>query len=167
MHKGGPTYDLVLFRVSRDGLLVLWNVTVKALISVTCLIILSSTTPFSDLMHGFERLHVPRFFTTVAAFMYRYVFIIVDEAERMSRARDSRNFRGRWLWHARVVGYMIASLFIRSQERAERVYQAMSARGFDGTFPRWKDPSMRASDYIFMLLVSATAIAGRLVIIWT
>jgi cobalt/nickel transport system permease protein len=167
MHKGGPTYDLGLFSVSRDGLLILWNVTIKALISVACLIILSSTTPFSDLMHGFERLHVPRFFTTVAAFMYRYVFIIVDEAERMSRARDSRNFRGRWLWHARVIGYMVASLFIRSQERAERVYQAMSARGFDGTFPRWKDPTMQAADYVFLILVSATAIAGRLVIFWT
>jgi cobalt/nickel transport system permease protein len=167
MNKGGTIYDLGPFSVSEHGLLVLWNVTVKALISVACLVVLSSTTPFGDLMHGFERLHAPKFFTTVAAFMYRYVFIIVDQAERMSRARDSRNFRGRWLWHARVIGYMVASLFLRSQERAERVYQAMSARGFNGTFPRWQDPVMRAPDYVFMIIVSATAIAGRLVVIWT
>jgi len=167
MHEGGPTFDLGLFSVSRDGLLVLWNVTVKAIISVVCLIILSSTTPFSDLMRGFERLHVPHFFTTVAAFMYRYVFIIVDEAERMKRARDSRNFRARWLWHARVIGYMIASLFMRSQERAERVYQAMSARGFDGTYPRWTESKMFAADYVFMFAVAATAIAGRLAVLWT
>jgi len=92
MNKGGTIYHLGPFSVSQNGLLVLWNVTAKALISVACLILLSSTTPFGDLMHGFERLRVPRFFTTVAAFMYRYIFIIVDEAERMSRARDSRNF---------------------------------------------------------------------------
>jgi cobalt/nickel transport system permease protein len=167
MHKTGVIYHLGPFSVSREGLLILWNVTIKALISVSCLILLSSTTQFSDLMHGFERLHVPRFFTTVAAFMYRYIFIIVDEAERMSRARDSRNFRGRWLWHARVIGYMVASLFLRSQERAERVYQAMSARGFDGTFPRWQETTMHSADYVFMILVSATAIAGRLVVLWT
>ena len=167
MHGAGPRYDLGLFTVARGSLLVLWNVTAKALISVSCLILLSSTTPFADLMHGFERLHVPRFFTTVAAFMYRYLFIIVDEAERMKRARDSRNFRGRWLWHVRVFGYMIASLFLRSQERAERVYQAMAARGFDGTFPRWEETKMHAVDYAFVGIVAATAIAGRVAVLWT
>lgn len=167
MNRVGPTYHWWIFTVSRGGLLVLWNVTAKSLISVSCLILLSSTTPFGDLMHGFERLHVPRFFTTVAAFMYRYIFIIVDEAERMKRARDSRNFRGRWIWQARVVGHMVASLFLRSQERAERVYQAMSARGFDGTFPRWKDSRMMSADYVFMAGVMLTALAGRLVVLWT
>lgn len=167
MNGEGPTYDLGLFAVTRGGLLVLWNVTVKSLISVSCLILLSSTTPFADLMHGFERLHVPRFFTTAASFMYRYLFIIVDEAERMARARDSRNFHGRWLWQAKVIGYMIASLFLRSQERAERVYAAMVSRGFDGTFPRWHEIRMRAADYVFMTIVMATALAGRLVVLWT
>jgi cobalt/nickel transport system permease protein len=85
----------------------------------------------------------------------------------MKRARDSRNFRGRWLWHVKVIGYMIASLFLRSQERAERVYQAMSARGFDGTFPRWTEMHMRAADYVFMGIVTVTAVAGRLVVLWT
>lgn len=134
-NKTGTIYHWWIFDVSSGGLLVLWNVAVKSIISVSCVILLSSTTPFPDLMHGFERLRVPRFFTTVAAFMYRYIFIIVDEAERMKRARDARNFRGRWIWQARVVGNMVASLFLRSHERAERVYKAMSARGFDGTFP--------------------------------
>ncbi len=167
MHPGGPRYDLGIFTVSRDGLLLLWGVAAKALISIACLILLSSTTPFGDLMHGLERLRVPRFFTTVSAFMYRYIFIIVDEAERMKRARDSRNFHGRWIWQAKTIGYMVASLFLRSQERAERVYQAMSARGFDGTFPRWSEPRMRAADWVFMLLVTLIALGGRLVVLWT
>ena len=166
MHKGGGTVDLGLFHVSKGGLLVLWNVTVKAIISVACLILLSSTTEFSDLMRGFERLHVPRFFTTVAAFMYRYVFIIVDEAERMKRARDSRSFKGRWLWQAGVVGHMIASLFLRSQERAERVYQAMCSRGFEGSFPRWRDTRFSPADYVFVALVISAAVLGRLAILW-
>lgn len=166
VHRGGGTVDLGLFHVSRNGLLVLWNVTVKSLISVSCLILLTSTTQFADLMHGFERLHIPSFFTLVSSFMYRYVFIIIDEAERMKRARDSRNYRGRWLWQAKVIGWMIASLFLRSQARAERVYQAMCARGFDGTFPRWTESHMKAADYVFMIMVAATAIAGRIAVLW-
>jgi len=167
MHKGGGSVDLGLFHVSRGGLVVLWNVTVKSLIAVSCLILLSSTTPFADLMHALERLHIPRFFTLVASFMYRYLFLIIDEEERMRRARDSRNFRGRWIWQSKVIGHMIASLFLRSQERSERVYKAMCARGFDGTFPRSKESKMSASDFFFMFMVAAAAVAGRLVVIWT
>lgn len=166
MHSTGPAAHWGWLTVSRNGLLVLWNVAVKSLISVSCLIILTSTTPFTDLMRGFERLHVPEFFTTVSSFMYRYIFIIVDEAERMKRARDSRNYKGRWIWQARTIGYMVASLFIRSHDRAEHVYHAMCARGFDGTYPRWKDRKMVWTDYTFMAMVVGTALAGRLAVIW-
>jgi cobalt/nickel transport system permease protein len=98
--------------------------------------------------------------------MYRYIFVIIDEADRMGRARDSRNFRGRWLWQAGVVGRMAGTLFLRSQERAERVFDAMSSRGFDGTFPRWREGKMRAADYVFIAMVASTAIAARLVVLW-
>lgn len=166
MHKGGPSYDLGPFQVSQAGLVILFGVAVKALISVACMILLSATTPFNDLMHGFERLRVPRFFTTAAAFMYRYIFVIIDEAERMGRARDSRSFHGRWLWQAGVVGRMAGTLFLRSHERAERVFDAMSSRGFDGTFPRWQEGKMRAADYVFIAIVVSTAIAARLAVLW-
>jgi cobalt/nickel transport system permease protein len=165
--RGGGMVHIGALTLPKHGLLVLWNVVSKSIISVWAIILLSNTTVFSDLMHGLERLHVPKFFTIVSAFMYRYVFIIIDEAERMKRARDSRGFSGRWLWHAKVVGHIIASLFLRSQERAERVYQAMSARGFDGTFPRWRESHFMVRDYFFMSIVVLTALAGRLVAIWT
>jgi cobalt/nickel transport system permease protein len=167
MHKGAANTRWGWLTVSNSGLLVLLNVTAKSLISVACLILLTSTTHFPDLMHGFEQMHVPRFFTIVSSFMYRYIFIIVDEAERMKRARDSRNYHGKWLWQAKVVGYMIASLFLRSQERAEHVYQAMASRGFDGTYPRYSEPKMGMADYLFMTLVVATALVGRLAVLWT
>lgn len=164
--KGGTVYHLGPVPFPYAGLITLWNVSIKSFTSILCAIVLSSTTNFGDLMHGLERLHVPRFFTLVSAFMYRYLFIIVDQAERMKRARDSRNYRGRWIWHAKVIGYMIASLFIRSQERAERVYQAMCARGFEGSFPRWNETTMHMADYIFIFVLISIALAGRLSVLW-
>lgn len=166
MHRPGVQYHWGWLTVSHGGLLVVWNVAAKSLISVSCIILLANTTPFSDLMRGFERLHVPAFFTLVTSFMYRYLFIITDEAERMNRARDSRNYRGKWMWQAKVVGHMIASLFLRSHERGERVYQAMMARGFDGTFPRWSDTRMHAADYFFVSTVALIAVGARVVAIW-
>jgi cobalt/nickel transport system permease protein len=62
--------------------------------------------------------------------MHRYIFVLAEESARMARARASRTFnRNRpfaWVAAASVVG----QLFIRASERAERVYDAMCARGW-------------------------------------
>ena len=75
---------------------------------------------------------------SIVAFMYRYVFVLVDEAQRLLRARAARSAGvgagtgGTIAWRARVSGGMAGSLFLRTYERSERIYLAMLARGFDG-----------------------------------
>lgn len=130
--RGGGSYNLGPMRVSGHGLMVLWNVAAKSTVSVLAVIILSSTTPFPDLLRAMERMKAPRLLTSLLSFTYRYIFVLVDEAQRMRRARDSRGWSGKWLWQARVIGHMIAALFLRSYERGERVYAAMLARGYGG-----------------------------------
>lgn len=115
-----------------NSVLVIVNVVLKSFLSIIALILLSSTTPFSQLLLGFRKLRVPSIFTNIASFMYRYVFIIVDEVQRMVRARNARNYRGKWILQSKVIGTMIANLFLRSYERGERVYLAMLSRGYNG-----------------------------------
>ncbi|MDD5747867.1 MAG: cobalt ECF transporter T component CbiQ [Actinomycetota bacterium] len=167
MHKGGGQVSLGPISLSKEGLLMMRAILLKSLISVSCLILLSSTTQFADLLHGLEKLYVPRFLTTVSAFMYRYLFLLVDEAQRIARARDSRNYKGKWIWQVKTTGYIVATLFLRSQERAERVYQAMVSRGFEGEFPRWTEIRMRVYDYAFAVLFIGGAIIGRMVRPWS
>jgi cobalt/nickel transport system permease protein len=64
--------------------------------------------------------------------MYRYIFVLVDEAMRMEMARKNRHFGGNYLRQIKVYTNMISLLFIRTYERAERVYQSMNARCFTG-----------------------------------
>ena len=101
--------------------------------SVLCLlavILVSNTTPFSQILRVLQRARVPALLITTIALMHRYIFVLADEAERMRRARLSRTFqRGRrpgWQMLATVVG----QLFVRASERAERIYDAMCARGW-------------------------------------
>lgn len=156
----GGGYNLGSIAISRNGLLVLWNVVIKSYIGVLCMILLSSTTPFSELMEGFRQLKVPGILINIAAFMYRYLFVVADEAMRMKRARDSRNFGGRWIWHSKVIGHMIGTLFIRSYERGERVYLAMLARGYDGEAKTLNRQRISISDVLFagVILISSILI---------
>jgi cobalt/nickel transport system permease protein len=54
----------------------------------------------------------------------------MDEAERMQRARASRTFTKRRFALWKVLGTVMGQLFVRSTERAERIYAAMCARGW-------------------------------------
>ncbi len=118
--------------ITYEGLLVFWNVLIKAWLSILSLILLSSTTKFHSLLKGLEQLRMPKVMVMILSFMYRYIFVLVDEVMRMRRARDSRNFGGKRTWQMRTIGNMAGTLFIRSYERGERIYGAMLARGYDG-----------------------------------
>ena len=104
----------------------------KAALAITVLTILTSTTRFPQMLKGCSRLGMPRVISSIMAFLYRYIFILIDEAERLNMGRRSRRFsRSRRLaWKGRA--WMTGALFVRSLERSERVYQAMLARGFSG-----------------------------------
>lgn len=96
----------------------------------------ASATPFPDTVLALRSLGVPEVFTSVLAMTYRYLSVLLDEGQRMQRARDSRTLREpslrRLCDQARLFGAMVGSLFLRAYGRSERVYQAMLARGYRG-----------------------------------
>ena len=105
-------------------------VMLKANLCLLTTLLLSNTTPFTELLRVLQRLRVPWIFVTTLTLMHRYLFVLADEAERMRRARSSRTFtRGRrWQWLA--LASVVGQLFVRASERAERIYNAMCARGW-------------------------------------
>ncbi len=148
---GSGGYSLGGLRVSQSGLLVLWNVAAKGVLGVLSMILLASTTSFPELVSGLEGLKVPRLFTMILAFMYRYSFLLVEELQRMRRAMVARGYRARWLWQARILGNLASSLFLRSYARAERVYVAMVSRGFEGSMPVAARLDFSAADGVFLV----------------
>ncbi len=120
------------------GLTALCSVLARSLLSVAAAVVLTATTPSFDILRALRGIGVPRIVVTTVSFMYRYLSVIGEEAARLLRARDCRSVRvdrrsgGSLLWRSRVTGNMVGSLFLRSYERSERVFDAMTARGYDG-----------------------------------
>jgi len=150
----GGGYDLGLggLSVSKGGLWILWNVIVKSSLGIFAVILLYSSTSFPKLIRGLERLGSPGIFTALLSFMYRYSFLLIDEMQRMKRARDSRCFGGRWIWQSITIGEMVGTLFLRSFHRAERVYLAMLSRGYQGTMPEASAPGFGMGEIFFLSL---------------
>lgn len=120
----------VLALFQPDGLRLFCVLLWKTNLCLLTTMLLSSTTPFTALLQVLKKLPVPWIFVTTLTLMHRYLFVLADESERMRRARASRTLsRGRrfqWQMLSSVVG----QLFVRASERAERIYNAMCARGW-------------------------------------
>jgi cobalt/nickel transport system permease protein len=136
-------FDLgpVSVSVTDTGIRDVLSIVLKSWLSVQSALLLTYTTPFPSLVDGLRALRLPSIIVSIISFMYRYLAVLSDEAGRMSRARQARSAAapqgrsgGGFTWRARVTGALVGSLFIRSYERSERVYAAMLARGYDGTF---------------------------------
>jgi len=157
---GSYSYGNLNFAVTYSGLLILFNVLVKSWLSVISMLTLTSTTKFSDLLKGFEYLKFPKVMLLVISFMYRYIFVIADEAMRLKTAGDARNFGNLKLkQRIEIFGNIIAVLFIRSYERAERVYAAMLSRGFDGNFRTIKEFKFSNADFGFATIMGLILIS--------
>jgi cobalt/nickel transport system permease protein len=106
------------------------GVAAKSVLCLLTVILVSNTTPFSQILRVLRSIRVPALLITTIALMHRYLFVLMDESERMRRARASRTFtRGRrFRWH--TLATVVGQLFIRASERAERIYDAMCARGW-------------------------------------
>jgi cobalt/nickel transport system permease protein len=103
---------------------------IKSNLCVLFMLLLTWTTPFQDLLQELSRLRFPPVLLTTVALMYRYLPVLAEESRRMSRARASRTFLRRRFGAWQNLALIIGQLFIRSAERAERIYLAMCARGW-------------------------------------
>jgi cobalt/nickel transport system permease protein len=140
-----------------DGFLRFLSITLKSWISVQAALLLSATTPFPDLLLALRSFRIPRLLVSVIGLMWRYLFVLADEAIRLIRARDARSGSepgrrpgGGVLWRARVTGGMAGSLFIRGFDRADRVYAAMLGRGYDGETRALPSPPVPGPQYLVL-----------------
>ncbi len=101
----------------------------KALSGASSLLFLALTTPSTELFTGLRRLRTPAIFTELVMLTYRYIFLLMDEGERMTQAQTLRlGYSG---YHKGIIslGILSASLFARAVKKAERIQQALEARG--------------------------------------
>ncbi|HEU5102724.1 MAG TPA: cobalt ECF transporter T component CbiQ [Roseiflexaceae bacterium] len=156
--------------ITDAGLIRFVSIVVRSWLSVQMAILLTATTQFPDLMHALRHLRVPKLLVAIVSFMYRYLFVLIDEAARLLRAREARSARstagaggGSIAWRARVAGNMAGQLFLRSYERSDRVYNAMLARGYAGQFLTINPHIMRRRDWAVLLLAGVVLLIVQLV----
>ena len=161
VREGGAQYDLGPLTVHEEGLETFAAVAAKATIGTVSAVLLGATTSFPSVLRGLEAMRVPRLFVLIAAFMYRYLFVIVEEVGRMRAALAARAYRPRHALHAAALGRVATAMFLRTYSRGERVYHAMLSRGYSGHMPQLVPLTLRRADAVFVVAVLALLLPIR------
>ena len=133
----------------------------KSFLSGMAALLLVGTTPLTGWTAALESWRVSRMLILVIQFVYRYLFVIAEQAQRMRWAalcRGSR--RGSFRLAAGLVGV----LFARSWQRADGIYHALLARGFRGRFVPAAPAPFRSSDALFLSGCLALCLAVRVLL---
>lgn len=127
--------------VTEVGILTFGSVVGRAAVALGAAVVLVCTTSFPDIVRALRSLRLPDVVTTSLALAYRYLYVLTDEVRRLRRAARSRNAAAGSVPRRRLLVGVTAVALQRSLARSERVYQAMSSRGYTGRMPSLDAPA--------------------------
>jgi cobalt/nickel transport system permease protein len=161
-----PVFDrAVLYQIGHLGISGGWislaSLMIRSLLTVGTAFILVGTTGFTTVCQALERLGIPQLFAVQLLFLHRYIFVLAEETDRASRARELRSCGNRGLGVASF-GSLAGHLLLRTWQRAERIHTAMLSRGFVGRFHSHRHSSFGTSELGFLLGWSTLFIALRI-----
>ncbi|NLZ48401.1 MAG: cobalt ECF transporter T component CbiQ [Clostridiales bacterium] len=117
---------------SKSGFFKALHLIFKVISSVSCLYFISLSTPFIDLLSTLRKLKAPKLILEMTALTYKFIFIIMNTAEIIFIAQNSRLGYINLSTAYQSLGTLISTLFIRSYKRAKELYIALESRGYDG-----------------------------------
>lgn len=143
-------YDEYLVSITWEGIYKATCFTLRIWVCIASLALLVLTTKFFSLVHAVEKFRIPKLFIAMTAITYRFIFLFINEAYRMVLAKEARTVKkeGR-LQNMRSLAHIISTLFIRAYERGERVYMAMTARGYSGEVKSMNEMRCSRKDWFF------------------
>lgn len=136
--------------VTCEGVRAFLNIIIKSGLSVLLLVVASSTTTFSDFLHGLNLLRLPRLLVVLISFICHYIFVLLDDTRLLEQTRPLRYFGSRYTKQFLMPGYMMGVLFIRTFERAEGIYRTMTSCGFNAEMRSVKHFRFSYKDFLFI-----------------
>ncbi len=155
-----------------QGWLTFASILIKGGLTVLAGLLLVATTGMDKLAMALRQLAFPKLFVLQLVLTYRYLSLLAEELGRMLRAYHLRAPGQKGIAFA-AWGSFAGQLLLRSLGRGERVYAAMSLRGFSGEYNpgelpgfTWRDGAFAAGWCGYFLLarfVDLPMLLGNLV----
>ena len=136
------------------------HVMVRAMGAVSCLYMISLSTPMAELIGVLKKAKLPAFLVELLYLIYRYIFIVMEMLASMNTAADCRLGRRGAKAQFRTFLNIGGSLMVRSFQRARTSFDAMEARCYDGRIAFLERESPLAAAHVAGAAAYLLAIGG-------
>jgi len=126
------------------------SIMIRFFLTVSAALILIASTGFNEICLALRKMGMPAGLSVQLLFLVRYLFVLIEEASRMNRARAVRSFDGKGMG-MKVFSHMIGQLLLRTIDRARRIHLGMLCRGFDGELRLLRSFQLNGRDLSFIL----------------
>jgi cobalt/nickel transport system permease protein len=96
-------------------------------------------------------LRVPKGFIEVALFAWRYLFVLLDDAQVVYSAQKNRLGYSGFRRGLRSFGTLAGALVIKAFDNSQTITTAMVQRGYDGTMPLLQHKPFRVAEVTLSL----------------
>jgi cobalt/nickel transport system permease protein len=139
----------------KEGLVHGFLIMSRVMGGVSLILFLSMTTPTNKLLLATSWFRMPKIFVELTMLVYRYIFVLIEEAMVIKDAQKARLGYHNWRQSMRSLGVLGGTLVLRAYDRAERVFQAMLARGYTGSMSLSYQGNFGKKDLIDALCLGA------------
>lgn len=143
------------------GWLAFLSILIKCSLTVAAVVLLLATTGMEKLAVALRMLHIPKIFVLQLLLTYRYISLLAEEVGRILGAHALRTPGHKGVAPA-AWGSLAGGLLLRSFDRAQRVYQAMCLRGFDGEYNVGNVHNINMADIAYTAIWLLVFTAARL-----
>jgi cobalt/nickel transport system permease protein len=145
--------DTVLLKLGplslrQEGSLNMLLIAAKFFSIITVATVLFASTPIARLVGAMRAMGLPSLLADMLLFTHRYIHQLAADIQRARTAARLRGARIKSLRSIRTMAYIVGSLLVRSHDQAERVFQAMTLRGYGNREVALRKRKPRAVDLL-------------------
>jgi cobalt/nickel transport system permease protein len=137
--------------VVTGGVLSALTITLKGVLAVLASFLLIATTGIDKICYAMSMLHVPKIIVLQFSLTYRYITLLLEEANIIFQAYILRAPKQKGV-HYKVWGPLVGQLLLRSMDRANALYDSMVLRGYKGAFYVGDKIKIRGIDMAYGLI---------------
>jgi cobalt/nickel transport system permease protein len=149
------SWDLGWFRLTahRDGLAEGILISSRILGGVSLLGLVGFSTPFTGLMAALSWMRVPQALVDVALFAWRYLFLLMEDAQVVYHAQRNRLGYVGYRRGLSSLGTLAGVLVLKAFDNSQSVTTAMMQRGYDGAMPLLRHQPFKSAEVALALLL--------------
>ena len=165
-----PLFSISLFGlnigVMREGVLHGALIGTRVLGAVSVLLLLSSTTKAHQIFHVLRWLGVPKGWVEVGMLMYRYIFMLLDQASDVMDAQRVRLGYSSLRRSLSSTGVLAGTVIEVAMDQGIRTHEAMELRGYKGYMPFGALPRISSKDFRILWLTFGAIVIAYICLEW-